>query len=109
MPVTYYCDFSSLTNGHAGTTGDPFSYNDFLTNVANDNGDTYNCKGEVTDNGIGFALSTNILKSWDMTLYGPWRIKFTNSVASVFFSVDFGMSEGILYFSGGVGIIDGGG
>lgn len=78
-PVTnFYADLSLGTDGHSGTTGDPFSWLDLYNHSFNNqSGNTYNIKGIYTYLGLtqlGMSVYNNIWQGWDLSTNGPWRL-----------------------------------
>jgi hypothetical protein len=82
----YYADIddSYNTDGHLGTTGDPFSFNDLQGHSnTNPSGNTYNIKGITLQNpgdaNLNINLNDNIWQGWDLTTNGPWRVGYVSA------------------------------
>jgi hypothetical protein len=71
----YYVDLNTSAGSHVGTTGDPFSVTNFVTNI---NGagvaNTYYLKGQGSVDCTGFSIQAHIFRAWDLVAYGPWRL-----------------------------------
>ena len=82
--ANYYVDLSLAGTGHVGTSGDPWSYDDwqlFLqTSVTSD---SFFMRGSAEAHQVGVPMFNEIQKgnyqAWDLGLYGPWRIKATGT------------------------------
>jgi PKD repeat protein len=70
----YYCDLSLGTNGHTGTSIDPFSFNDLNTHSHNNpQGNTYYITGTAAGSGELWIMS-NTWTNWSAHFLGPWTI-----------------------------------
>ena len=86
MTPIFYVDLSLGTDGHTGVLSDPFSWNDFISNILSSTEDTfYYIKGfkefsSDVDIILGKNLVMNSFLPWDISINGPWRIKIDQGV-----------------------------
>lgn len=100
--IGIYVDLSASTSGHAGTSGDPFNWDDFFeftgeagnsyfitkptVNVDVVDNDEFYLRGEkdITnspDNNKFFSRKKYKMYAWNTSAYGPWRIyEFNNEI-----------------------------
>lgn len=84
-----YIDLEAVGTGHAGTTGDPWSFQDFqnfaqnyYTTSSPETGYNFYLRGsvDINENEMymvgGFSGFT--YDAWDPSLYGPWRVRCLN-------------------------------
>ena len=98
--ATYYMDLATSGTGHAGTTGDPWSLDDYSSAQATLNGDTFYVKGKITTGKDNFSPGGTFVvwDLWDTThpngVDDPWRLYLTA------ISTDFNlvrMHKGVIY------------
>lgn len=107
----YYADIddSYNTDGHLGTTGDPFSFNDLQAHSnSNPSGNTYNIQGIAFRNpgdvNLEVYLNDNVWQGWDQVTNGPWRLGYVSADPSdnnsiVIHSINGIVKDAIIYNS----------
>jgi hypothetical protein len=72
--LTFYVDLSLKTIGHSGTKEDPYSFKDYVNSSINSSDIVY-LKGIVDISDRDFVVKGKYLFPWDLSKYGPWRIR----------------------------------
>lgn len=79
--MALYVNLSDTGTGHAGTSGDPFSGDEFVTLFSTDTytEDDYYLRGSLDASGVTLDASSSgkqncTFNAWDLELYGPWRV-----------------------------------
>lgn len=93
--ANYYVDLSLETNGHAGTTNDPYSLADWQA-VQLGFLDTSFLKGTASIPGETITTSSNI-EAWEPEINGPWRLECHTIIRQWQFDQYFLISGGILH------------
>jgi len=97
-----YIDLDDLTTGHAGTIGDPYSYEDYLTyRTTMASGIQFYVKGSLstsnaTNPDLG-ALAKHAF--WDKWGDDPWRLELTDPTLKRMYN--YFLSNGIIYRTAG--------